>query len=44
MDIKDNSKKDPVAKLYLVDAYMRWALLAAEEVVGEAGVGGCAAQ
>ncbi len=38
MDIKDNSKKDPVAKLYLVDAYMRWALLAAEEVVGKQGL------
>jgi bacteriochlorophyll 4-vinyl reductase len=38
MEIKDNSQKDPVAKLYLVDAYMRWALLAAEEVVGKQGL------
>jgi bacteriochlorophyll 4-vinyl reductase len=38
MEIKDNSLKDPVAKLYLVDAYMRWALLAAEEVVGKQGL------
>ena len=38
MDIKDKTKPDPVAKLFLVDAYMRWALLAAEEVVGKQGL------
>jgi len=38
MEIKDKSPKDPVANLYLVDAYMRWALLAAEEVVGKSGL------
>jgi bacteriochlorophyll 4-vinyl reductase len=38
MDIKDKTPSDPVASLYLVDAYMRWALLAAEEVVGKQGL------
>lgn len=38
MEIRDKSPQDPVANLYLVDAYMRWALLAAEEVVGKQGL------
>jgi len=38
MEIKDKTPNDPIAKLYLVDAYMRWALLAAEEVVGKQGL------
>ena len=38
MEIKDTTPNDPVASLYLVDAYMRWALLAAEEVVGKQGL------
>ena len=38
MEIKDKTPTDPVASLYLVDAYMRWALLAAEEVVGKQGL------
>ncbi|HSL31735.1 MAG TPA: 4-vinyl reductase [Anaerolineales bacterium] len=38
MQIKDKTPGDPVASLYLVDAYMRWALLAAEEVVGKQGL------
>ena len=38
MEIKDKTPSDPVASLYLVDAYMRWALLAAEEVVGKQGL------
>jgi bacteriochlorophyll 4-vinyl reductase len=38
MEIKDKTPSDPVAGLYLVDAYMRWALLAAEEVVGKQGL------
>lgn len=38
MEIKDKVPSDPVAGLYLVDAYMRWALLAAEEVVGKQGL------
>ncbi len=38
MEIRDKSPQDPVAGLYLVDAYMRWALLAAEEVVGKQGL------
>ena len=38
MEIKDKAPSDPVASLYLVDAYMRWALLAAEEVVGKQGL------
>jgi len=37
MEIK-NKSNDPVASLFLVDAYMRWALLAAEEVVGKQGL------
>jgi predicted hydrocarbon binding protein len=38
MEVKDKIPNDPVASLYLVDAYMRWALLAAEEVVGKQGL------
>lgn len=38
MEIKEKVPNDPVANLYLVDAYMRWALLAAEEVVGKQGL------
>jgi predicted hydrocarbon binding protein len=38
VEIKDKPQKDPVAGLYLVDAYMRWALLGAEEVVGKQGL------
>jgi bacteriochlorophyll 4-vinyl reductase len=38
MEIKDKTPSDSVAGLYLVDAYMRWALLAAEEVVGKQGL------
>ena len=38
MEIKDKVPSDPVGGLYLVDAYMRWALLAAEEVVGKQGL------
>jgi len=34
----NNKPNDPVASLFLVDAYMRWALLAAEEVVGKQGL------
>jgi len=37
MEIKDKPN-DPVASMYLVDAYMRWALLASEEVVGKQGL------
>jgi predicted hydrocarbon binding protein len=38
MEITDRTEHDPVADLYQVDAYMRWALLAAEEVVGKRGL------
>ena len=38
MEVKDKTPTDPIASLYLVDAYMRWALLAAEEVVGKQGL------
>ncbi len=38
MEIRDKREHDPAADLYLVDAYMRWALLAAEEVVGKNGL------
>ena len=41
MEIKDKTPNDPIASLYLVDAYMRWALLAAEEVVGKQGLPFC---
>jgi predicted hydrocarbon binding protein len=39
LQIQDKPEHDPVSDLYLVDAYMRWALLAAEEVIGEHGLG-----
>lgn len=38
MQITKKTDYDPVADLYMVDAYMRWALLAAEEVVGHQGL------
>ncbi|MEE8389193.1 MAG: V4R domain-containing protein [Anaerolineae bacterium] len=38
MEIKDKTEHDPVTDLILMDAYMRWALMAAEEVVGEKGL------
>lgn len=38
MVIKKKAEHDSVADLYMVDAYMRWALLAAEEVVGQKGL------
>ena len=38
MQINDKPSTDPVAAFHMVDAYMRWALLAAEEVVGRPGL------
>lgn len=38
MEIRNKPEHDPAAGLYLVDAYMRWALVAAEEVAGEHGL------
>jgi len=38
MDIKNKVQHDPVADLPMVDAYMGWALRAAEEVVGKQGL------
>jgi predicted hydrocarbon binding protein len=38
MEITDRSDHDPATDILLVDAYMRWALLAAEEVVGKNGL------
>ncbi|MBM4423542.1 MAG: 4-vinyl reductase [Chloroflexi bacterium] len=38
MVIKNNPEHDPAGDLKIVDAYMRWALLAAEEVVGKKGM------
>lgn len=38
MEIADKTQHDPVADLLIADAYMRWALLAAEEVVGKQGL------
>lgn len=38
MEIRDRTDHDPATEILLVDAYMRWALLAAEEVVGKNGL------
>ena len=38
VQISDKPTHDPIADLKLVDAYMRWALEAAEEVVGKDGL------
>lgn len=38
MEIRDKTEHDPVADMYQADAYMRWALEAAEEVVGKKGL------
>jgi predicted hydrocarbon binding protein len=38
MEIKDRTDHDPATDIMLVDAYMRWALMAAEEVVGKNGL------
>ncbi len=38
MQITERTDHDPATDLLLVDAYMRWALLAAEEVVGKNGL------
>lgn len=34
LEITNKPEPDPVASLHILDAYMRWALLAAEEIVG----------
>ena len=36
--IKNKVEPDPVAELPIVDAYIRWALLAAEDVIGKSGM------
>jgi predicted hydrocarbon binding protein len=38
MEIRDKPEHDPVVDIPLLDAYMRWALLATEEVVGRNGL------
>ena len=38
MVIRARPKPDPVAALRIVDAYVRWALLATEEVIGKRGL------
>ncbi len=38
MEIRDRTDHDPTTELLLVDAYMRWALLATEEVIGKNGL------
>jgi predicted hydrocarbon binding protein len=38
MEITNKPEHDPTADMYQVDAYMRWALMAAEEVIGEKGL------
>lgn len=35
LEIVDNPQPDSIADLLMVDAYMRWALMAAEEIVGK---------
>ncbi len=39
LEIRNRAVPDPVADIPIVDAYMLWALLAAEEVVGKQGLG-----
>jgi predicted hydrocarbon binding protein len=39
MEIKDKPQPDPVSAMHNVDAYMRWALMAVQEVVGKQGLG-----
>jgi predicted hydrocarbon binding protein len=38
MEIRDKTEHDPAADIPLLDAYMRWALLATEEVIGRNGL------
>jgi hypothetical protein len=38
MKVTARNPADPAASLKMVDAYLRWALLAAEEVVGKQGI------
>jgi predicted hydrocarbon binding protein len=38
VEIRDKPEHDAIADLNIVDAYMRWALLASEEVVGKRGL------
>lgn len=38
MEIREKTEHDPVADLHIVDAYLRWALVASEEVVGRRGL------
>jgi predicted hydrocarbon binding protein len=38
MEITSKTEHDPVADLIMTDVYMRWALLAAEEVIGKKGL------
>ncbi|NTU79361.1 MAG: 4-vinyl reductase [Chloroflexales bacterium] len=38
MEIRDRTDHDPATEIMLVDAYMRWALLASEEVIGKNGL------
>jgi bacteriochlorophyll 4-vinyl reductase len=37
--ITDKKEYDPVVEMHITDAYMRWALMAAEEVAGKNGLG-----
>ena len=38
MEIRDKREPDPIASLLALDTYVRWALMASEEVVGEKGM------
>lgn len=38
LEVRNRTTPDPVAEIPIVDAYMLWALLAAEEVVGKQGL------
>ena len=39
LEVRNRAVHDPVADIPIVDAYMLWALMAAEEVVGKQGLG-----
>lgn len=38
LEIRNKAEHDPVADLYVPDAWIRWALLAAEDIIGKLGV------
>lgn len=38
MEVRNKTEHDPVCDLHISDAYMRWALVSAEEVIGKQGM------